>query len=54
MFLNAVISLKSCTAEENFQEILHIIVFSPPGKTTDATGSAGGKGEGEPPPVNFE
>lgn len=60
MFLNAVISLKSRTAEEHFPEILHIIVFSPPGKTTDATGGVGegepGRGEGgaRPLPVYFE
>lgn len=41
MFLTTVISLKSRTAEENFGEILHIIVFSPPGKTTGATGGEG-------------
>lgn len=60
MFLNAVISLKSRTAEEHFPEISHIIVFSPPGKTTDATGGVGegepGRGEGgaRPLPVYFE
>lgn len=41
MFLNAVISLKSRTAEEHFPEISHIIVFLAPGKTTHATGEWG-------------